>query len=388
MTDVRSDWENRIGRPSGEIADGTDVTLPVPRGLRAAPGRGQVTLSWDPVDGAAGYLVGVASGPDGPFVPLDHGGRDVLAVPHGPYVDTSSASDQRWYSVAAVVDVDRIGSWSVPIAAGDDPTDGGAVNVIVDAAKVIGDLQRPWRPMIGSEHLSHMLCTDRTGGRQIGIELQEALRAAHDVLGVHTVRAHAILCDDLGVYREIGGQPVYDFAGVDRVYDTVCELGLRPVVELSFMPRDLAVDPAKTVFEYQAIVSPPKDWERWRELVRNLADHLVGDTGAPTCGIAGRSRCGTSPTWRCSGLAPRRSTSGSTTSRRRRSGQSTPHCRSAVQHRRLPDGLSRRSAMPTRTVRRWTSSQPTRTGARRSICDRCWSATAGRGPRCGGPSGG
>ena len=40
------------------------------------------------------------------------------------------------------------------------------------------------------------------------------------------------------------------------------------------------MDPAKTVFEYQAIVSPPKDWDRWRELIRNLTDHLVGRYGA------------------------------------------------------------------------------------------------------------
>ena len=41
------------------------------------------------------------------------------------------------------------------------------------------------------------------------------------------------------------------------------------------MPHDLAADPAKTVFDYDAIVSPPKDWERWHELVRDLTAHLV-----------------------------------------------------------------------------------------------------------------
>jgi len=234
----------------------------------------------DPVEGAAGYLVHVAPESDGPFEPLDHGGRDVLAVPHGPYCDTSGVADaKRWYTVAAVVDVESIGSWSDPVAPTEDVTDTGAVDVTVDAARVVGDLKRPWRPMIGSEHLSHLLCLDRTGGRPIGAELQAALRSAHDILGVQAVRAHGILCDDLGVYREADGRAVYDFTGVDRVYDMVRELGLRPVVELSFMPRDLAADPTKTVFEYQAIVSPPKDWNRWRELVRSLAVHLVGRYG-------------------------------------------------------------------------------------------------------------
>jgi xylan 1,4-beta-xylosidase len=239
-----------------------------------------VTLHWDPVEGAAGYLVHVGAGPDGPFEPLDHGGRDVLAVPHGPYADTTVApGQQRWYAVAPVVDVDRVGPRSVPIASTAEAHGGGSVELTVEADNVVGDLDRPWRQMIGSEHLSHLLCRDHTGGRPIGQELQAALGAAHDVLGVQTVRAHAILCDDLGVYREEGGIPVYDFAGIDQVYDTVLSLGLRPVVELSFMPRDLAADPTKTVFEYQAIVSPPKDWDRWRELIRGLTAHLVGRYG-------------------------------------------------------------------------------------------------------------
>ncbi len=121
--------------------------------------------------------------------------------------------------------------------------------------------------MIGSEHLSHMLSTDTTGGRVVGEELTSALQAAHDELGVSHVRAHAILGDDLGVYREVDGEPVHDFAGVDRVYDHLRSIGMYPVVELSFMPHDLASDPSKTVFEYGAIVSPPKDWQRWHDLI-------------------------------------------------------------------------------------------------------------------------
>ena len=92
---------------------------------------------------------------------------------------------------------------------------------------------------------------------------------------MRAVRAHAILCDDLGVYTESGGRAVHDFSGVDRVYDQLMEIGLRPVVELSFMPRDLASDPGKTVFSYGAIVSPPRDWDRWADLVRDLAAHLT-----------------------------------------------------------------------------------------------------------------
>ena len=129
--------------------------------------------------------------------------------------------------------------------------------------------------MIGSEHLSQLESNESTGGRPIGEEFEAALRMAHDELGVEAVRAHAILNDDLGTYREVDGRPVHDFSGIDRVYDRVLGLGLRPIVELSFMPRDLASDPSKTVFDYGAIVSPPRDWERWESLVAELTAHLV-----------------------------------------------------------------------------------------------------------------
>jgi xylan 1,4-beta-xylosidase len=308
---ARADWDRRIGLRRGRQEAGDAALRPsvaAPRGLRATPGRGQVTLDWEPVEGALGYLVHSAAAPEGPFTPIDETGRDVLAVPHPPYVAVTdglsgadgSAAEGRpageggltWYAVAAVADMAATGELSEPIAGGlsepvaapsptaeeakERPTaEEAAVSIRVAADRVVRPLPRPWRPIIGSEHLSHMLCTDRSGGRAIGAELAEALRICRDELGVQTVRAHGILCDDLGVYREVEGEPLHDFSGVDRVYDRLMELGLRPVVELSFMPRDLAAEPDKTVFAYRAIISPPRDWGRWAGLVRALVAHLV-----------------------------------------------------------------------------------------------------------------
>ncbi len=278
-TDARTDWENRIGTRTGTTEEGdfrgNAPRLRPPGGLVAEPGGHQVTLRWHPVPGAIGYQVHVASTPDGDFEPLDHAGRDVLAVPHPPYVDTTCTPGvERWYAVSSLSDVHVEGPLSSPVT-GAPAAETGLVTVMVDASNEVGELDRPWRPMIGSEHLSHALSTDTTGDRVIGAELSSALRAAHEELGVSHVRAHAILCDDLGVYREVDGDPVHDFSGVDRVYDHIRSLGLLPVVELSFMPRDLASDPDTTVFEYGAIVSPPKDWERWYDLIRDLTTHLI-----------------------------------------------------------------------------------------------------------------
>ncbi len=277
MSTARTDWETRIGIRSGAAFGGSAPRLDPPSGLEAVAGGHQVTLTWDAVEGAIGYQVHVSEGPDGEWRPLDHAGRDVLAVPHPPYVDTTGTPGvERRYAVSSLSDVHVEGPLSEAVVAAPLEVPSGPVTVAVDVRDVVGELPRPWRPMIGSEHLSHALSTETTGGRVIGEELSTALAAAHTELGVTHVRAHAILCDDLGVYREDDdGSAVHDFSGVDRVYDHIRAIGLYPVVEVSFMPHDLAADPTKTVFDYDAIISPPKDWERWHALVRDLTAHLL-----------------------------------------------------------------------------------------------------------------
>lgn len=255
--------------------------LPAPTDVTATSGQAQVTLDWTPVAGAIGYLVHRGDAADAPLKPLDHFGGDVLAVPDPPYVDTTGEPGRTYhYAVAAVADIGDVGALSRPVAGAPASAAGNpTVRVRVDAGQTLGALPRPWRPMIGSEHLSHLLCHETTGGRPIGAELSDALRTVRAELGVRSVRAHAILCDDVGVYREVDGEPAYDFSRVDEVYDHVLALGLRPVVELSFMPRDLAADPSKTVFAYAAIISPPRDWDRWADLVGNLVRHLIARYG-------------------------------------------------------------------------------------------------------------
>ena len=278
--DARTDWEERIGRHR-DVAVYRPPALDAPTGLRAAAGRGHVTLDWEQVDGAVGYLVQRADDRDGPFQPVEVGEPLARAVPHPPFTDTTGAPGQpAWYQVSAVAAVDdrsQPASEPLPVT----PSQGGDAlcTVTVDATTVIGSVDRPWRPMIGAEHLSQLGYGVGPGGRHIGEEFAEALRIAHDELGVRAVRAHAILHDELGVYREVDGEPLHDFSGIDRIYDQVLEIGLRPIVEIGFMPRDLARDPAKTVFEYGAIISPPHDWGRWRSLVADLTAHLVGRYG-------------------------------------------------------------------------------------------------------------
>lgn len=277
---ARAAWLEAMARRTERDRPAPPVPLPPPDDVVALLGRGHVTIAWSPVPGAAGYLVHRAPAEDGDFRPIDHGGGDLLAVPCGPYVDTSSPFDgPAWYAVSSLATIESDeGARSEPVVARTGPAD-AAIEIRVDAGQVIGPVHRPWRPMIGSEHLALLLQGPGPGGHDVGAELAEAFRIVHLELGVEAVRAHAILDDSLGVYRERDGEPVHDFTLVDQVLERTLATGLRPIVEVSFMPRDLARDPAASVFAYGAIVSPPLDIDRWADLVRDLVAHLADRFG-------------------------------------------------------------------------------------------------------------
>ncbi|MBV8496777.1 MAG: glycosyl hydrolase family 39, partial [Gammaproteobacteria bacterium] len=145
-----------------------------------------------------------------------------------------------------------------------------AEKIIVDAAAPTRPFPHFWEHLFGS-------------GRAV-LSLRESyrddLRTMRRSTAIGYVRFHAIFHDELGVYSERpGGEPVYNFSYVDQVYDGLEAAGVRPIVELSFMPRDLARSELRHTFWYHPIVAPPKDYGRWDALMSAFARHLIARYG-------------------------------------------------------------------------------------------------------------
>ena len=107
------------------------------------------------------------------------------------------------------------------------------------------------------------------------------LREVKGATGFTYVRFHAIFHDEVGVYDEDeNGKPVYNWSYVDQIYDGLLDAGVKPFVELSFMPKKMAARPDYHPFWYKQIVSPPADYDKWGALVQAFTQHLVDRYGA------------------------------------------------------------------------------------------------------------
>ncbi len=107
------------------------------------------------------------------------------------------------------------------------------------------------------------------------------LRSVKEITGFKYVRFHAILDDENGVYDEDkNGSPIYNFSYVDQIYDGLLANGVKPFVELSFMPRKLAANLTPHPFWYKPLPSPPKDPAKWTALIQAFTRHVEERYGA------------------------------------------------------------------------------------------------------------
>jgi xylan 1,4-beta-xylosidase len=118
------------------------------------------------------------------------------------------------------------------------------------------------------------------GTGRMGLALQKAY---HDQLemvqkDIHFshIRGHGLFCDDMAIYQtymEEGVQKVeYNFTYLDMVFDDYLSLGIKPFVELGFMPYKLASGD-QTVFYWKGNVTPPADYDKWADLIKATIAH-------------------------------------------------------------------------------------------------------------------
>ena len=139
--------------------------------------------------------------------------------------------------------------------------------VVINAAAPVHPLPHFWEHMFGS---GRAILSLRDSYRQ-------DLREVKQVTGMQYIRFHAIFHDEVGLYDEDAqGNPIINFSYVDQIYDGLLANGVRPFVELSFMPKKLASNQnALHAFWYKQNVSPPKDYAKWDEMITQFTKHLV-----------------------------------------------------------------------------------------------------------------
>lgn len=134
-----------------------------------------------------------------------------------------------------------------------------------------------WQEGLGCDHARQLHRTD----------MVEQLRYAHEELGIRSLRFHGIFDDDMWTISDLctfspmpGGRNVreWNFRQCGHVYDNLLACGVKPFVELSFIPSQLART-KKTGLHYKNYTSPPKDWNEWGEYIKAFISFLLDRYG-------------------------------------------------------------------------------------------------------------
>jgi xylan 1,4-beta-xylosidase len=165
------------------------------------------------------------------------------------------------------------------------------VNIVVNAAKPIGSLRQIWRYFGADEpNYAYMKNGKKLLGELGGLNPKNIFFRAHNLLcsGDGTP---ALKWGSTGVYEEdYQGNPLYNWTILDRIFDTYLESGVKPYVEIGFMPKALSINPEPYQHKwtptagyneiYTGWAYPPKDYNKWGELVYQWAKHCFERYGA------------------------------------------------------------------------------------------------------------
>lgn len=120
------------------------------------------------------------------------------------------------------------------------------------------------------------------GTGRMGLALQKAyheqLALVQDEINFSYIRGHGLFHEDMSIYhtftKDGKTESEYNFTYLDMVFDDYQSMGLKPFVELGFMPKKMASGD-QTVFYWKGNVTPPADYSRWAELIKSTINHFI-----------------------------------------------------------------------------------------------------------------
>jgi len=140
----------------------------------------------------------------------------------------------------------------------------------IDFSQTAGKLNTMFNECVGAGRANEGLRAD----------WQQQLAYVRKECGFRYIRMHGLLTDDMAVYKEDkNGNPEYNFMYVDVLFDFLQSIGMKPFVELGFMPGALASG-NQSIFWWRGNVTPPKDYDKWAALIRALTQHFTERYGA------------------------------------------------------------------------------------------------------------
>jgi xylan 1,4-beta-xylosidase len=140
-------------------------------------------------------------------------------------------------------------------------------HIDIDVNRVQGPLNKTFNMTVGAGRANEGLRAD----------WQQQLAEIKRDAGFRYIRMHGLLSDDMGVYRvDARGNELYNFQYIDALYDYLLSIGIKPFVELGFMPAAMASG-EKTIFWWRGNVTPPRSYEKWGE-TRQGADRPLDRT--------------------------------------------------------------------------------------------------------------
>lgn len=136
----------------------------------------------------------------------------------------------------------------------------------VDLNNNLGEIKNNWKNLITIGKAKEGL---------IDIVQKQIIEVQKNI-GFKYIRFHGIFDDEMMVYHENeDGSVEFNFNYVDRLLDFFKSVNLKPFIELSFMPSDLAKFKTKTLFYNKSITSPPKSYKKWAFMVNALVIHCI-----------------------------------------------------------------------------------------------------------------